>query len=152
MPVVSYGTGIQAEDSWLAKLVCGASMVNGAIDVGHTAAKSMNSVAFGVGTQWTDLPIAICGFALMLFGATGLFRLRRSRFAICFLSGISVALNWIGIWLLIAPLMKMSTSQDRAVVAIESVYGLQSAVSPGFVIACLQHQSVREYFGRRNRF
>jgi hypothetical protein len=151
-PVLSYRTDLQASDSWLARVVCGMSIVYGTVDVAYVTAKMMNHGASGVEPQGTDLPITICELAIILFGVTGLFRVRRSLFAIGFLSAVSVLLNWIGVWLLLAPVLKMTTPQDRAIVSIEAIYALQSAIAPVFIIICPQHPSVRGYFGQRGRF
>ena len=143
-PVLAYHPAGASNNVWLAKFVCIVAMINGTTDVGTTVCTTFMQRS-AAPDDFTILPIGICGLAIVIFAIAGLFQISRARFAIGFLSGISVILNWISRWIAVSFALT-NGGFDRSLLMLQSIYAVRYAIAPVLVIVCLQHHSVRRLF------
>jgi hypothetical protein len=146
MAVLSYEEAAPPTSVWLARLICGLAIANGAVSVGYVAASRIPGANVGP-HAWTDVPVVICGLALTVFGALGVFRVSASRLGI-FVSAILLILcSWIGQWVS----LRLYGPPDYSTVAYALVGSVDNAVTPTFLVLCLIREPVKGYFNSHSR-
>lgn len=145
-PVLSYEIAAPPIPFWVARLVCGLAIANGAVSAGYIAASRipvMNSIAH----PWSDLPVAVCGVVLVVFGSMGIFRVSGSRMGIAISALLLMLCNWMGQWVS----LRLYGPPDNSSIAYALVGCVDNAVVPIFVVVCLFREPIKGYFTSRER-
>ena len=80
-PVLSYEDAAPPPPFWLGRLICGLAIAYGTVSIGYVAASRIPG-AYAGQHAWSDVPVAVSGLVLMVFGSLGILRISGSRLGI----------------------------------------------------------------------
>ena len=144
MPVLSYEPPTSSQYDWLARLICGLVMLQGAMRVAGYGISFIPEPGSVVEHYWCDLPAAGCECALAVFGALGIFRMRGVRWFIISCFCLITLFGCIS-----AIIFLREYPPNRHIVIAAALDMLDSFIMPTFVIICLMKEPIRGYFVAR---
>jgi len=139
-PVLSYEMAAPPPPVWLARLICGLAIGYGTVAAGYAAASRIPGA--NASRAWSDLPVAVSGLILMVFGLLGIFRVSGSRLGIV----VSAVLLMLCSWLAQLATLRLYGSPDISVIAFNLVNFVDNAVVPIFLVLCLVREPIKGYF------
>jgi hypothetical protein len=140
-PVLSYETGMPQTYFWLGRSICGLAMMIGIVSVGYIAASHVPG-ASPPEHVWTDVPVAVCGTVLAVFGALGIFRVSGSRMGILISAGLLTLADCAAQWVA----WRLGWPADHMMMAYALVGVVDNATVPAFLFICLLREPIRGHF------
>ena len=146
MPVLSYEIAAPTKPFWLAKLICGLAIADGAVSAGYVA---VSRVPGAMATPFlrSSPPVVGCGLVLVVFGSLGIFRVKGSRLGIAISEILLLLCNWVWQW----GYLRVYGPADNSTMSYTFVAFADYAVIPIFVVLCLFREPIKGCFTSKGR-